>query len=47
MAELILWPVLLGVLGAVIGSFVATLVIRWPQGRTLGGRSACDGCRGN
>ncbi|ARS26475.1 prepilin peptidase [Sphingomonas sp. KC8] len=32
-------------LGAVIGSFLATLVIRWPQGRTvISGRSACDGC---
>lgn len=32
-------------LGAVIGSFLATLVIRWPQGRSIGtGRSACDGC---
>lgn len=31
-------------LGAIIGSFVATLVIRWPEGRGTGGRSACDGC---
>jgi leader peptidase (prepilin peptidase) / N-methyltransferase len=38
------WPVLLGALGLVLGSFIATLAIRWPQGRTLGGRSACDGC---
>ncbi len=38
-------PALCGVvLGAVIGSFVATLVLRWPAGRDLGGRSACDGC---
>ncbi|MDO7842617.1 prepilin peptidase [Sphingomonas immobilis] len=44
MAELIVWAVLLGLLGAVIGSFVATLVIRWPQGRTMGGRSQCDSC---
>lgn len=35
----------LGVLGAIVGSFLATLVIRWPQGRSvIGGRSACDGC---
>lgn len=30
--------------GLVAGSFLATLVIRWPAGRGLGGRSACDGC---
>jgi leader peptidase (prepilin peptidase)/N-methyltransferase len=41
----IVWPVLLGVLGAVFGSFIATLAIRWPQGRSVAvGRSACDGC---
>jgi leader peptidase (prepilin peptidase)/N-methyltransferase len=45
MADILFWPVLLGVLGAVIGSFLATLVIRWPQGRSvLRGRSHCDGC---
>ncbi len=33
------------VLGAIIGSFVATLVLRWPAGRSVAkGRSACDGC---
>ncbi|MBB4641039.1 prepilin peptidase [Rhizorhapis suberifaciens] len=33
------------VLGAIIGSFLATLILRWPQGRSvLAGRSACDGC---
>lgn len=31
-------------LGAIVGSFVATLVIRLPQGRGLGGRSECDRC---
>lgn len=41
----LLWPLLLGVLGAVIGSFLATLVLRWPEGRSvLRGRSRCDGC---
>jgi leader peptidase (prepilin peptidase)/N-methyltransferase len=36
---------MLAVLGAVIGSFVATLVIRWPQERSvLRGRSHCDAC---
>jgi len=45
MAELAFWPLLLALLGAVIGSFVATLVIRWPQGRSVvRGRSRCDGC---
>ncbi|WIW89403.1 A24 family peptidase [Sphingobium sp. V4] len=31
--------------GAIIGSFLATLILRWPQGRSvMRGRSACDGC---
>lgn len=39
------WPILLGILGLVFGSFIATVAIRWPQGRSaLQGRSACDGC---
>lgn len=39
------WPILLGILGAVFGSFIATLAIRWPQGRSVAaGRSACDRC---
>ncbi|MBH9538218.1 prepilin peptidase [Novosphingopyxis sp. YJ-S2-01] len=34
-----------GVLGAIFGSFLATLCLRWPQGRSvLTGRSACDHC---
>lgn len=37
--------VLLAVLlGLLLGSFIATLVLRWPAGRSLGGRSRCDGC---
>lgn len=33
------------VLGALIGSFIATLVLRWPQGRSvIVGRSHCDAC---
>ncbi|MFA6114276.1 MAG: prepilin peptidase [Sphingomonas sp.] len=45
MADWLFWPVALGVLGGVIGSFLATIVIRWPQGRSvLKGRSHCDGC---
>ncbi|NIJ18943.1 leader peptidase (prepilin peptidase)/N-methyltransferase [Sphingomonas naasensis] len=36
---------LLGALGLVFGSFIATLAIRWPQGRSaLHGRSQCDRC---
>lgn len=32
-------------LGAIVGSFVATLLIRWPQDRgAMAGRSRCDGC---
>lgn len=32
-------------LGAIFGSFIAALVVRWPQGRSvLRGRSACDAC---
>jgi leader peptidase (prepilin peptidase)/N-methyltransferase len=34
-----------GGLGLLVGSYVATLTLRWPQGRsTSSGRSACDGC---
>lgn len=40
-----LWPLLGAVGGAIIGSFIATLVIRWPQDRTVRhGRSTCDAC---
>lgn len=39
------WPLALAVLGAIIGSFLATVAIRWPEGRSaLTGRSLCDGC---
>ena len=31
-------------LGAVVGSFIATLVLRAGEGRSISGRSACDGC---
>jgi leader peptidase (prepilin peptidase)/N-methyltransferase len=31
--------------GAILGSFLATLILRWPQERSvMRGRSACDGC---
>ncbi|MGN6375733.1 MAG: prepilin peptidase [Sphingomonas sp.] len=40
-----LWAAALGVLGAIAGSFIAALVIRWPEGRSvMSGRSACDAC---
>ena len=31
-------------IGLVLGSFIATLVLRWPAGRSVLGRSLCDGC---
>ena len=31
-------------LGAIFGSFIATLTERWPLGRSTLGRSACEGC---
>jgi len=41
-----LWLALAGaMLGLLVGSYLATLTLRWPQGRaTSTGRSACDGC---
>ena len=36
---------LAALLGLLFGSFIATLVLRWPDGRSVLGRSACDGCR--
>ncbi len=39
-----LWAGYGAVLGAVFGSFIATLIIRWPLGRGLSGRSSCDSC---
>lgn len=35
-----------GVAGAIAGSFLATLILRWPEGRSvMRGRSSRDGCR--
>lgn len=31
-------------LGLIVGSFVATLAVRWPENRRVDGRSACDAC---
>jgi len=37
--------VLLGGLGLILGSFIAALVVRWPEERSVAsGRSACDAC---
>lgn len=39
------WGASFAVLGAIAGSFIATLCLRWPEGRSvLAGRSHCDGC---
>ena len=39
------WAAALGLLGAILGSFIAALAIRWPAGRSVAsGRSACDNC---
>lgn len=36
---------LAAVLGAVLGSFLALVLVRWPEGRpVVGGRSKCDSC---
>lgn len=40
-----LWVAIGAGLGLIAGSFLATLVLRWPQGRGIAtGRSACDHC---
>jgi leader peptidase (prepilin peptidase)/N-methyltransferase len=39
------WTALAFILGAAIGSFLATILLRWPQGRSVvAGRSTCDKC---
>ncbi len=38
-------PLFGALLGLIIGSFLATLIIRWPEERSVvGGRSSCDSC---
>src|SRR5690606_35151561 len=38
-------PAALGLLGVIFGSFIATIALRWPDGRSaMRGRSACDSC---
>uniref|UniRef100_UPI000A621214 prepilin peptidase n=2 Tax=Sphingomonadaceae TaxID=41297 RepID=UPI000A621214 len=45
MTDAIIWAVGLGLLGAIAGSFLATIAVRWPAERSVArGRSACDGC---
>ena len=42
----ILWPLGGVVAGAMAGSFIATLCLRWPRGeQAMSGRSICDGCQ--
>lgn len=39
------WTALAFILGAAIGSFLATILLRWPEGRSVvAGRSKCDCC---
>jgi leader peptidase (prepilin peptidase)/N-methyltransferase len=39
------WPLALGGFGLIFGSFIATVALRWPEGRSaLTGRSECDAC---
>lgn len=39
------WLAIGAVAGAIAGSFLATIILRWPQGRSVArGRSTCDGC---
>ncbi len=41
----IIGPVAAAILGAIFGSFIGALVVRWPAGRSiLSGRSQCDSC---
>lgn len=44
MAALAVWPALGGGLGLLLGSFIALVTARWPQGETILGRSRCDQC---
>lgn len=42
----LLWPALGLAFGAIIGSFLATALVRWPRGESVvAGRSRCDRCR--
>lgn len=39
-----MWIAIGTLIGLVMGSFIATLALRWPAGTGLGGRSRCDHC---
>lgn len=39
-----MWPFAGALAGLVVGSFVATLVLRWPADLSMRGRSRCDHC---
>jgi leader peptidase (prepilin peptidase)/N-methyltransferase len=39
-----LWPALGAAAGLIAGSLLGNLVVRWPRGEGMGGRSACDAC---
>lgn len=39
------WPVVGSGLGLLLGSFIALVTARWPQGEAITGRSRCDVCR--
>lgn len=38
------WACVGGLLGLLVGSFLALVTWRWPRGETITGRSHCDGC---
>jgi len=44
MESIYFWLVYFGIQGAVIGSFLNVVVERLPRGKSLMGRSKCDGC---
>lgn len=43
-AARLVWAIAGLLAGLLAGSFAATLIVRWPQGLTIGGRSRCDSC---
>lgn len=38
------WALIGGLVGVIAGSYLSTIVVRWPQGRAARGRSECDQC---